>query len=141
MNKQEIINEIKKVVDANSKKGKLTTTKFVGTYNYKSGYDTYIAVSYNPKNQLVVYSYYQNDRGEHLETCVYEIEELPEKELNEVFENLNTVSEDILEYIEWIHLDDKNQEVIAKLGLYKPKKKKEVVYDINSIRRIKYIQK
>lgn len=133
MEKQDILKEIKKTVDSNSKKGKLTTTKFVGTYNYKSGYDTYIAVSYDSDKNLIVYSYYQNDRGEHIDTYTTTIDKISEKELNEVFENLNTSDEEILEYIEWCHLEDKNQEVLIKLGLYKPKKKKEVVYDINSI--------
>lgn len=133
MNKQEIIEKIKKVVDTNSKKGKLTTTKFVGTYEYKSGYDTFIAVSYDKDKNLIVYSYYQNDRAEHIDTIIYNIEKLSEKELNEVLENLNTTSEEILDYVEWCHLEDKNQEIIAELGLYKPRKKKVVEYDIDSI--------
>ena len=121
MKKEELINKIGDVVMKNSKKGKLTTTKFVGTYNYKSGYDTYFAVSLDMNKVLVVYSYYQNDRGEHIDTPTYKLYDLPDKELQEVYKNLNIEDIDSLRYAAWSGIEEKNLAILTTLGIFRPK--------------------
>lgn len=133
--KTTIISAIVKAVTESAKKGKLVATKYVGAYEYKSGYDTFFAVGFDKDKNVVVYSYYQNDRCEHIDTIAYPLNKLTEKQLNEVAENLNTKDKEILGYVERTHLDDKYQDVVAKLGLFTPKKKANNDIDINKIRR------
>ena len=134
MNKK--ANNIKLVADmviANSAKGKVTTTKYVGTYEYKSGYDTLFAVGYDENKNIVAYSYYQNDRGEHIDTITYPLNKLTEKQLNEVAENLNTKNKDILSYIKYLCFEDRYKELLEKLGIFTPKKKPTYEIDPNKI--------
>ena len=133
MNKEQLIKKIGDVVMKNSKKGVLTTTKFVGTYNYKSGYDSYFAVSLDMNKVLVVYSYYQNDRGEHIDTPTYKLADLPEKELQEVYKNLNTEDADSLRYAAWSGTEEKNLAILTTLGIFKPKPVKNKIIDINAV--------
>ena len=134
MKKEQLIKKIGDVVMKNSKKGVLTLTKFVGTYNYKSGYDSYFAVSVDANNTLIVYSYYQNDRHEHIDTCTYKLADLPEDELKEVYKNLNTDDEDSAQYAGWTNTEEKNLEILIANGIYsQPKKKKEAFIDVDSI--------
>jgi len=131
MNKEQLIKKIGDVVMKNSKQGKLTTTKFVGTYEYKSGYDSYFAVSIDLEKVLTVYSYYQNDRGEHIDTITYKLADLPEEEVQKIYDNLNTEDKDTLNYVGWTETEDKNLEIIKHLGIYtpKPKKAKQLLVD------------
>lgn len=133
MNKEQLIKRIGDVVMKNSKKGILTTTKFVGTYNYKSGYDSYFAVSLDMNKVLVVYSYYQNDRGEHIDTPTYKLSDLPEKELQEVYNNLNTEDKYVLEYVGWTETEEVNKAILEQLGVYKPKKAKVKQLSVDDI--------
>lgn len=133
MKREQLIKKIETVVKKNSKKGILTTTKFVGTYNYKSGYDTYIAVSYDETGNIVVYSYYQNDRNEHIDTYTTKLSELPDKELEAVFKTLGTDDDDINHYVAWENLEEKNVEILTTLGMYKPVKKAAKFIDIDNI--------
>lgn len=133
MKKEQLIKKIGDAVMKNSKKGILTLTKFVGTYNYKSGYDSYFAVSIDMDNTLVVYSYYQNDRGEHIDTCTYKLADLPENELKEVYKNLNTDDKYSTKYAVWTNTEEKNLEILIANGIYKQTKKKEAFIDIDSI--------
>jgi len=133
MKKEQLIKKITDVVMKNSKKGVLTTTKYVGTYNYKSGYDSYFAVSLDLDKTLIVYSYYQNDRGEHIDTCKYKLIDLPEKELQEIYNNLNTEDEDSLSYVGWTETEEKNLAILVELGLFKPKKTEYKPIDINKV--------
>ena len=133
MKKEELITKIGDVVMKNSKNGKLTTTKFVGTYNYKSGYDTYFAVSLDINMALIVYSYYQNDRGEHIDTCKYKLADLKENELKEVYDNLNTEDKDVLQYVGWTNTEEENLEIIKHLGIYNPKPKKAKKLSVDDI--------
>ena len=133
MKREQLIKKISDQVLNNAKKGKVTTTKFVGTYNYKSGYDTYVAVALDKDNKLIVYSYYQNDRGEHLDTYTKKLVELTDKELAEVLENINTKDKEILDIIAWDVIDEKAVEIFVKLGLYTPKPKKDFEIDINKL--------
>lgn len=134
MKKEQLIKKIGDVVMKNSKKGILTTTKFVGTYEYKCGYDSYFAVSLNMDKVLIVYSYFQNDRGEHLDTPTYKLADLPEKELQEIYDNLNTDDKDVLGYVGWTETEEKNLAILVELGLFKPKKTKEYKpIDINTV--------
>ena len=132
MNKLE---EIKKIVMENAKKGKLTTTKYVGPYEYKSGFDNYFALSFNKKGEVIVYSFYENDRGEHIDTYSVELSKLDEKVLNEVYENINTKDDKILSLLDWYEewepsLFENNETILLHLGIIKPKesdiKQKEV---------------
>lgn len=133
MNKEQLIKKIGDVVMKNSKQGKLTTTKFVGTYEYKSGYDTYFAVSIDLEKVLVVYSYYQNDRGEHIDTITYKLADLPEEEVQKIYDNLNTEDKDILNYVGWTETEDKNLEIIKHIGIYTPKPKKVKQLSVDDI--------
>lgn len=134
MKKEQLIKKIGDVVMKNSKKGILTTTKFVGTYEYKCGYDSYFAVSLSMDKVLIVYSYFQNDRGEHLDTPTYKLAGLPEKELQEIYDNLNTDDKDVLDYVGWTETEEKNLAILVELGIFKPKKTKEYKpIDINTV--------
>ena len=122
-----IIENIKAIVLENAKKGELTTTKYVGPYNYKSGFDNYFAMSLNKKGEVIVYSFYENDRGEHISTGTIELTKLSEKVLNEVYENINTEDEDILSRLKWYErwepeLFTHNTDILVYLGIIKPKK-------------------
>lgn len=129
------LEEIKKIVMENAKKGKFTTTKYVGPYEYKSGFDNYFALSFNKKGEVIVYSFYENDRGEHIDTYSVELSKLDEKVLNEVYENINTKDEKILRLLDWHEewepsLFEHNEKILLHLGIIKPKesdiKQKEV---------------
>ena len=134
------LDEIKNAVMKNAKKGKLTPTKYVGTYNYKSGYDTYFALSLNKDGDVIVYSCYKNDRGEVIDTYPTLLSELDEKALNEVYEHLNTKDEEITSLFDWYDewedsLYTNNTNILIHLGIIKPKKEKneEYILDENAI--------
>lgn len=131
--KKEKIQLIENAVATNAKKGKLVTTQYVGEYEYKSGFDTFFALGYNDKMEVVVFSCYRNDRHEHLSTDAYKISEVSEKTLDTIIENLNTRNKESRDMIEWEHLDDKYQETLAKLNLFTPKKKRTYEIDVNKI--------
>lgn len=124
----EKLEEIKKVVMDNAKKGKLTTTKYVGPYQYKSGYDNYFSLSFDKEGNVIVYSLFKNDRGEHIDTDVVKLSDLDEKVLNEVYENINTKDQNIIDILEWYEkwepsLYEHNTDILTYLGIIKPKEK------------------
>ena len=137
MTKELMLKRIQAEVAKNAKQGKLVTTKYVGPFEYKSGYDTYIAVGFDDKDKIVVFSYYQNDRGEHIDTYKVDILNLTDKVLSEVYENLSTTDEDVRDYIEWTHLDDKYKDKLASLGLFKLKNPSERPIDVDNLPTLK----
>lgn len=135
INRNGVIQAIQHEVDKNSREGKLTKTSYVGEFNYKSGYDTFYAVSYNQRRKLIVYSYYRNDRGELLGKYQYQLQNLTDEQLAKVYMNLNkTTEENTSKYTQGT--EDLNLETLSLLGIYDITKEKQKLIDTNSIPKL-----
>jgi hypothetical protein len=138
--RETIINKIHDVVLENAKKGKFTMTKYTGTYNYKSGFDNFFALSLNTDGKPVVFSYYMNDRHEHIATDTILVDTLDDEKLQKVYDNLNTKDKESKRFLDWhyeweISFVDENNRILAYLGLIEEKKPKteKYVLDVNNL--------
>lgn len=134
--KKQIIEELTSTIEENSLYGKLTRTLHVGSYNYKSGYDTIFAIGYNENKKPIAYSYYQNDRGEMLDSPTYKLENLDIDVLKELKENLGKHTDDADDYCRYTNAEAKNMRFITHLGLYTQQNIGKVDFHINELKEL-----